>query len=132
MTEVQQPAALSVVIPVYNEATTLGLILREVGNALPQVSKQIVIVDDCSSDGTTEWLKRNLGSTHGVWHGSDQRQHQRPVVRIIFEVGILDDHYRQQKCLIERLLMSSMVRALIADHTAPSITIIIWVTGLFP
>jgi glycosyltransferase involved in cell wall biosynthesis len=51
---------LSVVIPVYNEATTIGTILREVASALPEVSKQIVIVDDCSTDGTSEWLKRNL------------------------------------------------------------------------
>jgi glycosyltransferase involved in cell wall biosynthesis len=62
-------AQLSVVIPVYNEAGTIGPILREVANALPEVSKQIIVVDDCSRDGTAEWLRRNLGHAEGVWHG---------------------------------------------------------------
>ena len=69
MTQVSQPAQLSVVIPVYNEAATIGTILRQVANAVPEVSKQIIIVDDCSSDGTAEWLRRNLGDAQGVWHG---------------------------------------------------------------
>jgi len=60
---------LSVVIPVYNEAATIGTILREVANVLPEVSKQIIIVDDCSGDGTADWLKRNLASVQGVWQG---------------------------------------------------------------
>ena len=60
---------LSVVIPVYNEAATIGTILREVANVLPEVSKQIIIVDDCSGDGTADWLRRNLGSQQGVWQG---------------------------------------------------------------
>jgi glycosyltransferase involved in cell wall biosynthesis len=70
MTQVSQPTMrLSVVIPVYNEADTIGSILQEVASALPEVSKQIIIVDDCSSDGTAAWLRRNLGSAKGVWHG---------------------------------------------------------------
>ena len=60
-------ARLSVVVPVYNEAATIGRLLREVANALPEVSKEIVIVDDCSRDGTAEWLRRNLSSAEGVW-----------------------------------------------------------------
>jgi len=46
---------LSVVIPVYNEVNTLGEILRQV-RAVP-VNKQIILVDDCSKDGTTKLLK---------------------------------------------------------------------------
>ena len=53
---------LSVVIPVYNEAGTIGLILAAVTRALPEVPKQIIIVDDCSTDGTARWLRRNLGT----------------------------------------------------------------------
>lgn len=60
---------LSVVMPVYNEAVTIGKILWEVANALPEVSKQIIIVDDCSRDGTAEWLRRNVGGADGVWNG---------------------------------------------------------------
>lgn len=47
---------LSVVIPVYNERETIHEILRRV-RAVP-VRKQIVLVDDCSRDGTRDVLER--------------------------------------------------------------------------
>ena len=59
---------LSVIIPVYNKHQTLGTILVLVGRALPHVSKEIVIVDDNSKDGTCEWLKANF--PHGERSGS--------------------------------------------------------------
>jgi glycosyltransferase involved in cell wall biosynthesis len=65
----QSAPTLSVVIPAYNEAGTIGRMLLEVTRALPEVSKQIVIVDDYSSDGTSEWLLRNLAHAEGVWRG---------------------------------------------------------------
>jgi hypothetical protein len=60
---------LSIVIPVYNEICTIGRILVEVANALPEVPKQIVIVDDRSSDGTSDWLRKNLGGIKGSCRG---------------------------------------------------------------
>jgi glycosyltransferase involved in cell wall biosynthesis len=45
---------VSVVIPVYNEKNTIREILRQV-RAVP-VRKQIILVDDCSRDGTREIL----------------------------------------------------------------------------
>lgn len=51
---------LSIVIPVYNERHTLGAILRVVAQTLPDVDKEIIVVDDCSKDGTREWLKANF------------------------------------------------------------------------
>ena len=53
---------LSVIIPVYNEIHTLDTILSKVVVALPEVTKEIVLVDDCSSDGTRQWLEANFGS----------------------------------------------------------------------
>ena len=47
---------LSVVIPVYNERLTLPEILERV-QAAP-IPKEIVIVDDCSKDGTRDYLRR--------------------------------------------------------------------------
>ena len=47
---------LSVVIPVYNEVDTLEHLIGRV-KAVP-IRKEIVLVDDCSSDGTRELLKR--------------------------------------------------------------------------
>jgi glycosyltransferase involved in cell wall biosynthesis len=45
---------LSVVIPVYNERRWLPEVVRRV-RAVP-IPKEIVIVDDCSTDGSREWL----------------------------------------------------------------------------
>jgi glycosyltransferase involved in cell wall biosynthesis len=47
---------LSVLIPVYNERDTIALILDQV-HAVP-VRKQIVCVDDCSTDGSGEILEQ--------------------------------------------------------------------------
>ena len=50
---------LSIVIPVYNERRTLGHSgCRR--SRVTHVSKEIVVVDDCSTDGTREWLKANF------------------------------------------------------------------------
>jgi glycosyltransferase involved in cell wall biosynthesis len=57
---VSQTMRLSIVIPVYDERETLGLVLVCVASALPTVEKEIVIVDDFSKDGTREWLKANF------------------------------------------------------------------------
>ena len=46
---------LSVVIPAYNELNTIRDILRKVQNV--KIEKEIIVVDDFSSDGTREFLK---------------------------------------------------------------------------
>ena len=58
---------LSVIIPVYNETQTIGRILQQVAAAVPAILKQIVIVDDCSTDGTSDWWRRNLAHSDGIW-----------------------------------------------------------------
>lgn len=50
---------VSVVIPVFNERQTIGRVLGRVA-ALP-FEKQIIVVDDCSTDGTRELLQRLEG-----------------------------------------------------------------------
>jgi glycosyltransferase involved in cell wall biosynthesis len=52
---VPEGLAVSVVIPVYNERDTIREILRQV-RAVP-LKKQIILVDDCSRDGTREVLR---------------------------------------------------------------------------
>jgi len=47
---------LSVIIPVYNEANTVERLIDRV--ALVPVDKEIIVVDDCSTDGTREQLKK--------------------------------------------------------------------------
>jgi glycosyltransferase involved in cell wall biosynthesis len=50
---------LSVVIPCYNEAGTIEKIIDAVLSA-PYQDKEIIIIDDCSTDGTGEILKEKI------------------------------------------------------------------------
>ena len=47
---------LSIIIPVYNEARTVHLLLNKVKNVtlLKGIAKEIIVVNDCSTDGTKE------------------------------------------------------------------------------
>jgi glycosyltransferase involved in cell wall biosynthesis len=47
-------AKLSIVIPVYNEKATIDEILRRVQEV--QMRKEVIVVDDCSTDGTRQIL----------------------------------------------------------------------------
>ena len=47
---------LSVIIPVYNEANNIKRILSAVENV--KINKEIIVVDDFSTDGTREFLKK--------------------------------------------------------------------------
>ena len=46
---------LSIIIPCYNEINTIGEVIKRVKNA-PIKSKQIIIIDDYSRDGTRDFL----------------------------------------------------------------------------
>jgi glycosyltransferase involved in cell wall biosynthesis len=50
---------LSIVIPCFNERDTIHEIVAAVKNA-PVAEKEIIIVDDCSTDGTRDVLKREF------------------------------------------------------------------------
>ena len=56
---------LTVLIPCYNERDTIAACLERVVAAVPGVAKEIIIVDDCSRDGTREWLKDNVENLQG-------------------------------------------------------------------
>lgn len=50
---------ISVIIPVYNEEKTIETILQKViGVNLPHIEKEIIVVDDASSDKTSHILKK--------------------------------------------------------------------------
>ncbi|MFI5357619.1 MAG: glycosyltransferase family 2 protein [Opitutales bacterium] len=50
---------LSIVIPCYNEAKTIRLLVDRV-RAAPVKDKEIIIVDDCSRDGTRDLLRTQI------------------------------------------------------------------------
>jgi glycosyltransferase involved in cell wall biosynthesis len=53
---------LSIVIPAYNEAATIHLILNKVKavNLVQGISKEVIIVNDCSKDATEEAIQRYM------------------------------------------------------------------------
>ena len=57
---------LSVIIPVYNEARTIEALVRSVLAVNVNLAKELVLVDDGSTDGTRDILKR-MQSEHPEW-----------------------------------------------------------------
>jgi glycosyltransferase involved in cell wall biosynthesis len=53
------PVALSIIIPVYNEVTTVADVVRSV-RARGPAGSELIVVDDCSSDGTRAILDGEL------------------------------------------------------------------------
>jgi dolichol-phosphate mannosyltransferase len=53
-----------IVIPVYNESGNIGPLIREVAQAFAAEARpwQLVLVDDCSSDGTWDIIRGHLGT----------------------------------------------------------------------
>ena len=50
---------LSIVVPCYNEKKTIYAVIQAI-KAAPFDDKEIIIVDDCSNDGTREILRRDI------------------------------------------------------------------------
>ena len=66
---------LTIVIPCYNEASTIDEIIEAVRNSSYD-KQEIIIVDDCSTDGTREKLKNKIEGSGKVnkilYHSSNQ------------------------------------------------------------
>lgn len=48
---------LSIIIPCYNEIATIGQVIAKIRSLDLQLQYEIVIVDDCSEDGTRDFIK---------------------------------------------------------------------------
>ena len=59
---------LSIIIPAYNEAATIHLILDKVKNVelLNRIEKEIIIVNDCSTDDTEQSIKEYIDKNVSV------------------------------------------------------------------
>jgi glycosyltransferase involved in cell wall biosynthesis len=58
------PQKLSILIPAYNEAQTIHIILDKIGEVdlIRNIFKEIVIVNDCSSDGTEKVVEEYISN----------------------------------------------------------------------
>ena len=57
---------LSIVIPIYNEQATVKKLIDHVLAVDVEMEKELVLVDDCSTDGTRDIL-RDLKNSHSDW-----------------------------------------------------------------
>ena len=66
-------AKVSIIIPVFNEKDTLKELLEKVEQAnFSGLEKEIIMVDDCSSDGTTGILKELSNTYKVLFHEKNQ------------------------------------------------------------
>lgn len=61
---------LSIVIPCYNEKETIQELLQAVRDS-PVADKEIIVVDDCSTDGTKAEIEQNLGHLVDIFYSHD-------------------------------------------------------------
>ena len=65
---------LSIVVPVFNERNTVQELLRRVRSVdLGEIAKEIIVVDDASTDGTPDILKHEEDSTVRVFTHAENR-----------------------------------------------------------
>ncbi len=64
---------VSIIIPVYNEKNTIESLLARVSSvAVPGWEKEIIVVEDCSTDGTGEVLKKLVNQYKIIFHEKNQ------------------------------------------------------------
>ncbi|MDY7041495.1 MAG: glycosyltransferase family 2 protein, partial [Chloroflexota bacterium] len=85
---------LSILIPVYNEQETIGEILRQVRAVeLEGIEREIIAVDDCSTDSTTEILQQEARQSDTFVFTHERNQGKGAAVRTALEhaTGVLDE-----------------------------------------
>jgi glycosyltransferase involved in cell wall biosynthesis len=72
---------VSLIIPVYNEAPTLAELLRRVVSV--DFPKELVVIDDCSNDGSREFLERLASEGWSALPGTSPQN--RNELRVLFQ-----------------------------------------------
>ena len=57
---------LSIVIPVYNEISTLEMLISRVERVELDMEKEIILIDDASTDGTKQLLENSFQGSHFI------------------------------------------------------------------
>ena len=102
--------ALSVIVPTYNEAPNIQLLISELSRVLEEVSHEIIVVDDDSPDGTAEIVARERENNPFVHliHRKDQRGLTSALQAGIFAsrgsvVGWLDSDFQHPPLMVRTL-----------------------------
>lgn len=61
---------LSIIVPVYNEARTIAEIFKKIEEV--DIEKQIIIIDDCSTDGTKIELEKLESDVKVIYHNRNE------------------------------------------------------------
>ncbi|MCJ7581886.1 MAG: glycosyltransferase family 2 protein, partial [Candidatus Aminicenantes bacterium] len=80
---------LSVIIPVYNEKNTVKKIIQQVQNVELEMEKEIILIDDGSTDGTREILK-NLEISNVIVKLHEKNQGKGAALRTGFSLATGD------------------------------------------
>jgi len=65
---------LSIIIPVFNELATLENLISKVEAVALKLEKEIILIDDASTDGTTQLIENNFSGSHFIkkYHQTNQ------------------------------------------------------------
>ena len=81
---------LSIIIPVYNESSTVLSVINKVRNVNTGTEKEIIVIDGASTDGTQEVLRNEAAKSDLIVIFEDKREGKGAAVRKGFEAATGD------------------------------------------
>jgi dolichol-phosphate mannosyltransferase len=110
---VGQPPDLSVIVPTFNEAQNISLLMSRLSIALPDVHWEVIFVDDDSPDGTARTVRRLAAADSRVRcirrvgrRGLAGACIEGILASSAFAVAVLDADLQHDETLLPRMLAS--------------------------